>query len=204
MQDFLADPEDPANEIRPGLRVYFREISEFLPESSYITKELALHCLTTRYYNTFCIYHCYHDKRGTINDENPPASHQLTGVPWVRDANPKNRPAGTPLITRDPKVLHCGCYEDDALWDFFWWKTGILGSPASETKENWKSTRLEPRARGFMVQFVQNMTCLEIDDIYSETTDPCKTQLRIFRKMEQYIMETRMALEAELQRVAIL
>lgn len=186
------------------LRAYIREVSEFCPEASFISRDLALHCLTSRYHNTICLYHNVHDRSGKTNDTNPPNSHRLTGVPWTRLLNKKKRVPPKERVVRELGILHCGCEEDDVLWDFFWWKTTVLISPTSGISEPWRFTRLEPRSRGFMVNFIRNLTLLNIDDIYSGVADENKTNVGILRTIEERINPLRRKLEAELQRCSLL
>lgn len=201
IQHFMADPKYT---ISTKTRAYIREVSEFCPEVSYISRKLALHCLTSRYHNTICLYHIGHDKGCKTNDTNPPNSHQLTGVPWVRNFNPKKKLPSKERVKLEPGILHCGCPEDDALWDFLWWKTTILLTPTSDIREPWRSSHLDPRSRAFMVTFIRSITYLDIDDIYSGTTDNHRTNLGILRKMEECILAARMATEEEIKRRAIM
>lgn len=202
VQAHLLNPTNKKSRVANNLCNYLHEVSELLPEVSFIDCDLALHCLTTRFHNMFCLYHHTHDKAGNVNDVDPPSFHRVTGVPWARDAksrDPKEKP-----IVREPKVLHCGCYADDALWDFFWWKTGFIHSPTTDRTESWRFTRLEPRARGLMVQFVRDFTHLEIDDIFSGTMDTQKTMLRIFRQMQDNLEDACTELENDIQTNSLL
>lgn len=195
---------DPTYSIATTIRAYIREVAEFCPEVSYVSRRLALHCLTSRYHNTICLYHIGHDKGCKTNDTNPPNSHKLTGVPWARNFNPKKKLPSKKRVKLEPGVLHCGCQEDDVLWDFLWWKTTILTSPSSDIKEHWRSTHLDPRSRGFVVTFVRSLTYLDIDDIYSGNLDNDRTNLGILRKMEEYILSARRLTEEQIKRRAIM
>lgn len=200
---FLANPDAKDREIPSHLRVLIREVSEFCPEAAYVTKELALHCLTSCFNNTVCIYHWYHDKAGKYNDANPPHTHQITGVPWERDMNAKDRPKDHPLIVLPTGALHCGCSENDALWDFLWWKTGGIYSPTLNIAEAWRTTRLEPRARGLMVEFIRKFTHMTLDDIYSDTMDYPKTRAHWLKILEVKAHLYRKDLKQNIMREAV-
>lgn len=185
------------------IRSQIRSIEEFCLEAASTTKALALHCLTSRFGNTVCLYHFIHDKAGRINDAKPQRNYQVTGVPWARAMNPRNRPSNTSLRELPPKAIHCGCHQDDVLWDFFWWKNTRLYSPTLHITEDWGPTGLEPRGRGFMVTFLQQFTHTKLRDIYSGTLDEHRTKLHLLKKMEENIGQVRKDLELEMMRLAV-
>lgn len=185
------------------IRSFIRVVEEFCPEAASTTKALALHCLTSRYGNIVCLYHTSHDKSGKVNDTKPRRKHQVTGVPWERLINAKDRPPNTPLHELAPKATNCGCHQDDVLWDFYWWKTTCLYSPTLNITEDWGATRLEPRGRGLVVQFLQTFACSKLRDIYSGTVDANRTRLEQLRRMEENVRCARLELEEEMQRLAI-
>jgi hypothetical protein len=136
-----------------------------------MTRKLALHCMTTKFGNIICPYHSYHDKTSSINDENPPNSNSVTGVPWTRVANSKSTSAEN-RVSQRPGILHCGCFEDDVLIDFWWWKNASLKSHSTGVVEPWRRDRLDTYERGFMVRWWSKWTGLTVNDIYSNHEDP--------------------------------
>ncbi len=202
MSAFISTAKTP---IPTSLRSYIREVPEFCPQAASTSKALALHCLTTRYHNIICIYHSYLDKKGTANDTkiDPRRVHRVTGVPWKRHINPKSRAADDPLVVLEYKAVHCGCHVEDVLWEFYWFKTGILTLPTLRLSETWMNTRLRPRMRGLMVYFVKTFICLRIEDIYSSKLDENVTRLVQLTKMENNIRNARIQLEKCMQQLAI-
>lgn len=201
IHQFLS-PGAKEKKIPAHIRNWIRQISELCPEAAYTSRELALHCLTTAFDNTICLYHFYHDKTSSINDTNPPRAHKVTGVPWKRNAHSKD-PAKPKIDLEDPKALHCGYHVDEVLWDFYWWKTQWIYSPSLDIGETWRNTRLDPRSRGFMVQFLEGFALVKIDDIYTGSTDPNKSRLARLEQMEANIHHARKVLTKREERLAL-
>lgn len=201
IRDFLAYPNVKEHAIPVRLRSWIRQISELCPDVSYTTRALAIHCLTTNCGNTLCIYHHYHDKACTINDTTPPRTHKVTGVPYKRHAFGKGAQMST-VSLESINAIHCGCLADEALWDFWWWKTGLQYSPSLNIAEPWRNTRLDPRARGFMVQWVEKFTLLSIDDIYTGSPEFYKSRYAQLGKMEKQAHHARKVLKKEMERLA--
>jgi hypothetical protein len=88
---------------------------------------------------------------------------QVTGVAYFRNIAER----GQPPATMPPGILHCGCSEDDALLDFWWFKSGEITSPFSGVTEGWLSEVAEPRPRAFMAKLFLETTALTINDLYS-------------------------------------
>lgn len=197
---FLNNPGVTDRDIPTPIRFFIRDVSEFCPEAAYVSRELALHCLTSCFGNTLCIYHTYHDKAGKVNDTKPPRNHNVTGVPWGRAMNPKKHKQPVELPA---DALNCGCSANDALWDFLWWKTGGIYSPTLKVTEPWRATRLEPRARGLMVHFVQEFTHMTLEDIYSGTTDLSQTQLQWMERTKIKARYFHKELEKKIIRLAV-
>ncbi len=188
---FLNYPND--YEIPPHLRSFLREVSELCPEAAYTSRALAIHCLTSSRGNTICVYHHYSGKDGHVNDNNPgDRGYKVTGIPWERNVNPSK---DGPRVVLPVGALHCGCYEDDALWDFLWWKLGKQYSPTLDITEPWMMSRLEPHARGFIAGWIQTLTKLDLNDIYSGTRDYVETHLRWAIRLENKMREYREELE---------
>jgi hypothetical protein len=95
---------------------------------------------------------------------------QVTGVPYMRRIADR----GQPPLAMPPGFLHCGCAEDDALLDFWWFKTGKITSPFNGVTEGWLTDLLEPCPRAFMANIFRQISGLSIDNLYTEDSD-CKT-----------------------------
>lgn len=201
VQQFL-HPGSKQKKIPTQLRGWIRQISELCPESAYTSRELALHCLTTNCGNTLCLYHHYHDKLSIINDSNPPRAHKVTGVPWKRNAYGK-APGTVKIKLEDPNALHCGCQVDEVLWDFYWWKTEKIFSPTLNIAEPWRNTRVDPRTRGFFVQFLERFALVDINDIYTGSTDFNRSWMKRLEHMEGNIRHARKVLRRDMERLAL-
>jgi hypothetical protein len=186
-QYFLLHPGTAKIDVQ--LRVFIQEVAEFCPEVSFASRALAIHCLTSKHLNTICLWHCHHDKSGNIHDGNPPPSHNVTGVPWQRHVNARDRHPREEPVTRASGVLHCGCHEDDVLWDFYLWKTGTLQSRTTDARESWMNSHLDPRSRGFVIGFFQQLTGLTIDDLYSKITDAKKSEIILLQRLERCVRD---------------
>jgi hypothetical protein len=64
-------------------------------------------------------------------------------------------------------ILDCGCIEDEALLDFYWWKQITVISPSTNIKEGWKEQCLDPHAHAFMRAECEFISRLTVDDIYT-------------------------------------
>jgi hypothetical protein len=146
-----------------------REIAEFCIPACQTTRELALHVLENKYHNLFCIYHQTTDKAGRIHDRSGHGAFRVTGTPFSRLANEKPiklHPV-TALVERRPGYLHCGCSEDEALLEFYWWKLAEATSPTTDETEGWLDHRkMDPRTRTLMFGFFTTWTRMEVNDIY--------------------------------------
>jgi hypothetical protein len=170
-----------------------RMSSAFCPEAATSSRALAIHCLTTNRSNTMCLYHHKLDKAQRVSDEalaKPDAAKtdaeegdggdaekdvdsgtkpikskfQVTGVPYMRRVT-----AGGALVSLSAGILHCGCCEDEALLDFWWFKTGEITSAFSGVTEGWLTDVLAPRPRALLSKSFCGISGLTIDDLY--TTD---------------------------------
>lgn len=146
-----------------------REIAEFCIPACQTTRELALHVLENKYHNLFCIYHQALDKAGRVHDRSGQGPFRVTGTPFARLANEKpikSHPVQA-LVERRPGYMHCGCSEDEALLEFYWWKLAEATSPTTEETEGWLDHRkMDPRTRTLMFGFITAWTQMKVDDIY--------------------------------------
>lgn len=146
-----------------------REIAEFCVPACQTTRELALHVLENKYHNLFCIFHQTLDKAGRIHDRSGKTPFLVTGTPFSRLANEKPRKLHPvqPLVERRPGYMHCGCAEDEALLEFYWWKLAEATSPTTDETEGWLDHRkMDPRTRTLIFGFFTAWTHMEVDDIY--------------------------------------
>lgn len=189
-----------------------REIAEFCPEATIISRALVLHIMETTKRNLICPYHHFYDKRGKVYDHEPEdnstSRHYVTGTPYCRQVN-SGRGKKSAVKSRVSGYFHCGCIEDDVLLDFYWWKLGTITSPATNITEGWGVQYLDPRARSFMCEQWRTWTLAESIDteLYRERTRPdVATVERLRRTIQRFeeeleaaqeIVEVRLAREKE-------
>jgi hypothetical protein len=172
---FLLRPGEEKAMLPFDMRKRIHLVSGFCPCAATTTRSLALHCLTTNRGNILCLYHQKLNKAGRSSDEGQKLQggkqakfkFQVTGVPYMRRIADRNQP---PLATV-PGFLHCGCAEDDALLDFWWFKTGKITSPINGITEGWLTDLLEPRSRAIMANIFREVSGVCIDSLYSEIGD---------------------------------
>jgi hypothetical protein len=164
VQRYLEDPDHRT--IPYKWRRLIREIQEVCPEAANTTRQLALHCFETNRGNRICPYHGEKDKAGTLCDmtTTDESLHRVMGTPFERQVN--NKRQGKTSEKRK-HILDCGCIEDEALLDFYWWKQITVISPSTNIEEGWKEQRLDPRARAFMKSEWEFISFLTVNDIYT-------------------------------------
>lgn len=164
---YLRDPI--RNCVPVHIRAMIREVAEFCIPACQITRGLALHVLENKYRNMFCIYHQTIDKSGVVNDLVEEGAFHVTGTPFSRLANKKpskDNPAQAP-VECEPGYLNCGCSEDEALLDFYWWKMAEATSPTTNATEGWLDHRkMDPRTRTLIFNFFADWTHMEVNNIY--------------------------------------
>jgi len=134
---------------------------EFLPEAATFNRRLALHCLTTNRRNRICLYH-YFVKNGKIHDGSADSKFKVTGTPYPRTVNKKGKQE-IPVATG---YMHCGCSEDVALLDFYFWKTWKVMNEAGD-EEGLRHQHIEPRLRLFFSKCYEADAMLTVDDLYT-------------------------------------
>lgn len=144
-------------------RRLIREVQDFLPEMSRVSRAMTLHCLETKPGNIICPYHAEKDKNGKIFDGSPDSKFAVTGTPYQRDVK---GPEDVAIPDRYEGYLHCGCPEDEVMIDFMWWKRTICRSPSTGEKEGMQDQRLDPRTRTFMYSVWCQATCQTVDDLF--------------------------------------
>ena len=64
------------------------------------------------------------------------------------------------------------------------------------------NSHLDPRSRGFVIGFFQQLTGLTIDDLYSKTTDAKKSEIILLQRLERCVRDKIRKCEAAARRVA--
>lgn len=158
---FLNHPKRKSNRIPSQLRRLMRMVAEVVPRCATTSKELALHILTTQRGKMSCRFHDI--KRGTKGAKEVDRLGCIVGVAYTKFTGSAEPTAG---------FLHCGCDENAALWEFFWFKTWTIASqnPNIKSFEGMRPEAndvLNARQRAFFSQAYVVGTLLHIDDIYS-------------------------------------
>ena len=168
------------------LRQWCRRESSFMPMVATYSRELALMCLTTRVRNIICHYHSRHTSSKYSNDHalSDKRPHiKVTGVAYPRTAVSKqvkeeddededdNDDHGTGSEVKAGMALHCGCWTDDALLDFFLWKTTTIQSPSTQVSDRWREDILEPRQRAFVTTAFKEYSGLKVDNLYNYNSE---------------------------------
>lgn len=159
-----------------------RREAAFMPDFVSYSRELALMCLTTRVRNILCLYHSRHTSSKYSNDHalsNKRAHIKVTGVAYPQTAVSKqvkeededededdNDNIGTGNEVKASKALHCGCWTNDALLDFYLWKCTHTESPSTRAIEGWKEDLLEPCQRVFVSTAFTAYSGLDVDSLY--------------------------------------
>ncbi|KAJ7758583.1 hypothetical protein B0H14DRAFT_2404403, partial [Mycena olivaceomarginata] len=149
-----------ANKIPPRLRRLMRMVAEVVPRCATSSKELALHILTTQQGLIHCRFHEL--KRGTKGAKDFDSPALIVGVPYSKN-----------MVPADQGFLHCGCDENAALWELFWFKTWTVTSanpriPGFQRMRADASDVLNTRQCAFFSQAFVAGSLLEIKDMYSE------------------------------------
>ncbi|KAG6810151.1 hypothetical protein H0H92_013091 [Tricholoma furcatifolium] len=168
------------------LRKLIRENQEFMPHVANKTRRLALELLTSNRNNIICHYHHMHEKGGEVVDGE--GKYMLNGVPFPRKVNQTK----SDRIERPEGHLHCGCKEDVALMDFYFWKTWSLSgelSNGTEVTELLKDQMLEPRVRAFVVEQFEHWTGLTVNDIYHGKQTRTEHRMDIYHRQIEYLIK---------------
>ncbi|KAF9455201.1 hypothetical protein BDZ94DRAFT_899146 [Collybia nuda] len=165
---FLRNPS--THRIPVNTRAMIREVAEFCIPACQSTRELALHVLENKYHNLLCVYHQKMDKTGKIHDRGRRGGFRVTGTPFSRLVNEKPKKNETASVRKErrPGYLHCGCPEDEALLELYWWKLAEATSPTTDETEGWLDHRkMDPRTRTLMFAFFTSWTHMDVEDIYA-------------------------------------
>ncbi|KAG6805619.1 hypothetical protein H0H92_014718 [Tricholoma furcatifolium] len=156
-----------------------------MPIASSKTRKLALHILTSNRGNIMCLYHHVIEKTGYIIDGE--GDYRLNGVPRPRNVNHVISDG----VKRLKGYLYCGCSEDVALLDFYFWKTWSISGKlpnGSHVTETLRDQMLEPRIRAFIVDQFQNWTGLTIEDIYQGNKGREEHKLDVYHIQVEHIL----------------
>ncbi|KDR72096.1 hypothetical protein GALMADRAFT_213535 [Galerina marginata CBS 339.88] len=150
--------------LRVGLRRTAREVQEFLPESSYASKEVAVQIHLASSKNFVCRYHSYYRADGHAECDR---ADRLTGVGYPkRLCSPTNG-----VFPPKPGHMHCGCGIDEVLLEYFFWKnlTAFSSNPRLSSISRSMGDRefIPPRLRSFWVNHFKSTTGITINDLYS-------------------------------------
>ena len=191
-----------------------RENQSIGREAATKSRELALECLTTQNFNIFCRYHHEIDKKGKKIDGKEGEKFVLNGVPLPRktvhpEAAKALKKKKSALYTRkgefrNPRLcdgyLNCGCQVDNALLDFFFWKTWTLTGTVNgeEVTESMGEQHIPPRLRAFVVKAFKEWTGLTVDDLYTGIHTPKYHQEHVYYKQLTVLLEKYNALQEKL------
>ncbi|KAG6827543.1 hypothetical protein H0H92_011350 [Tricholoma furcatifolium] len=162
IEEFLRYPNTTT--IDPRLRKIIRENASFMPIAATKNRQLALHILTSNRGNVMCVWHHFVEKTGYTMDGQ--GKHvRLRGIPRPRKVNHVISDG----VKRPKGYCHCGCSEEVALLDFYFWKTWTISGklPGGERiTETMMDPILQPRIRSFVLDQFWIWTGLTVDDLY--------------------------------------
>jgi hypothetical protein len=147
-----------------------------LPETATTNREIALTCLTSNRKNKICIYHHHVKPNKNDEDDDMNSKFKVTGMPYPRTVaktQADHSPSG-----QQPGQFHCGCSEEMALWDFYFWKT-MTATEGGVVEGLTSAHRIEPRIRLFFTQRYMMDTTLTIEDVYTHGKSPLEVERRL-------------------------
>ena len=124
----------------------------------------------------------------------PIVEYKVTGVPYARRIAAR----GQVPIKMPDGILHCGCPEDEALLDFFWFKSGKITSQYNDLTEGWLKEVAEPRPHAFTTALFREMSAMTINDLYLYNANGKRQDLEFRLKRQIARLQTRLKkLEAD-------
>ncbi|KAK7030571.1 hypothetical protein R3P38DRAFT_2774891 [Favolaschia claudopus] len=143
-------------QIPADIRRLLRKIPELARQCATSSRALALHILTTG--KTQCRFH--EEKRSTLAAKEVDGPTKIVGVAYAKVDGKR--------IEKQEGIMHCGCSETEALWEFMWFKTWTVKSAHQKiTREETMGTdTLLSRHRAFFAQAYTVGTLLDINDYY--------------------------------------
>ena len=166
-----------------------RENPAKFPEAATTSKRMAVACLTTGIASTSCLYHTFKDKRGLHVDGKTQGGYELHGTPGECPISRRCKDNITAKLSEG--LLHCGCTEESALWDFLWAKTWSASEVVygKRITEPLKDDFIKPRHQMFFLNMFKEYTGLEITDMYRGKHDETAHKVRIVKKQISFLME---------------
>lgn len=138
-----------------------REIPELAPEAGTTSRSLSRHILERDF--IICRHHGrYRTKRDFAKVDSP---FQLEGVGYSKNYKGRAKTGNS-----EEGHIDCGCSEDLALLELFWWKTWSIGSSRRNLvtfRENLKADTIPPRLRAFFAEAYQEVSSLTLDDLFA-------------------------------------
>ncbi|KAG6823923.1 hypothetical protein H0H92_008596, partial [Tricholoma furcatifolium] len=182
--EFLHRPKTTV--IDSTLRRFIRDNQEFMPNAASRTRKLAVQLLTNNRTNVMCVYHHLHDRDGAGQDGT--GKYVLNGMPNPRHINQAKADGVEP----EPGFFHCGCTEENALFDFFFWKTWELSAQEDDgtvIRESLRDQMLTPRLRAFFIQAFKTWTGISVDDLYQGKMSNKEYRIKLYEKQMNYFIK---------------
>ncbi|KAG6823601.1 hypothetical protein H0H92_009694 [Tricholoma furcatifolium] len=182
--EFLHRPKTTV--IDSTLRRFIRDNQEFMPNAASRSRKLAIQLLTNNCTNVMCVYHHLHDRDGAGQDGT--GKYVLNGMPNPRHINQSKADGVEP----EPGFCHCGCTEENALFDFFFWKTWELSAQEDDgtvIRESLRDQVLTPRLRAFFIQAFKTWTGISVDDIYQGKMSKKEYRIKLYEKQMNYFIK---------------
>jgi hypothetical protein len=135
---------NPTSPIAWDTRKLMRNVASYVPECGSICAELTYHILSTGPGNTRCLKHAFsRPKRMKVPAKNA------------------DRPV-------EDRMLNCGCEAKNALYEFYFYKTGqvIYKKNGEDTSANWSHLQMPVVLRELVFEQVADETCWSLDDIW--------------------------------------
>ncbi|KAK7055925.1 hypothetical protein R3P38DRAFT_3170586 [Favolaschia claudopus] len=153
IQDYLKDQESISYDLRRLMKL----LPDFLPECAYISRDLALHVFDNRVGNNACILHTF-KTAGFKDIRDGSGKYLVNGVPFPKETKEANGVLS---------ALACGCWIDEALLDFIFFKcaTAISHNRELPARETLGNEPLGTRHRTFLAQAFKE-TGLTVNDFY--------------------------------------
>ncbi|KAG6822826.1 hypothetical protein H0H92_012425 [Tricholoma furcatifolium] len=184
LDEFLHRPNTTV--INTTLRRMIRDNQEFMPRAANSSRKLAIELLSNNRTNVMCLYHHIHDRDGAGQDGT--GKYVLNGMPNPRLIN-QSKSDG---IEPETGFLHCGCTEENALFDFFFWKTWELSAEDEDgtvIKGSLRDQMLTPRLRAFFVQEFKKWTGVSVDDLYQNRMSKKEYSVKLYEKQIRLVKE---------------
>lgn len=161
----------------PSFRHAVREVRTFLPEAGYTSQKVAMLVHLTSSNNYICRYHQNH--RGHHKSDNLLSFQGVAYQKAIFRKKSDNRPP-------NKDHMHCGCFINDVLLEFLFWKTVSTQSTHHRQKEtvHYMDDILTPcNIRAFWVSHFKTTTGLTLDDLYGMDLNMVGYQASVIAKL---------------------